>query len=313
MAIRKIRNSQIKNWRPEYLPDLSDRTFVVTGGNSGIGLEAARYLTQAGGSVVLACRSLERAEQAQQSLSAASNSTIETVELDLANLASVRSAAKLLRRRHKKIDGLINNAGIMQTPHRKTDDDFELQMGTNHLGHFLWTALLLDRVEAAAGRVVIVSSLVHHVGRLKLRDLMLDRGYTPARAYAQSKLANLMFAFELDRRLQATQSKACAVACHPGYSDTRLQTTGPGAFLGAFYTVGNKVLAQSSAKGAIPTVLAAAGTEALRGAYYGPTGFGGLRGPVSDAAVGTHALSEEKAARLWSLSEEFVDHRWLSE
>ncbi|MEO0438672.1 MAG: oxidoreductase [Pseudomonadota bacterium] len=310
--LRKISNSGIKNWRPSLLPDLAGKTFLITGGNSGIGFEAARYLSRAGGDVVLACRSQERAAAAQEKLATESAGDVDTVSLDLADMASIRDAAAVVRQRYSKIDGLINNAGIMQTPQLETKDGFELQLGTNHLGHFLWTALLFDLVEAAAGRIVVVASLVHQVGRLNFDDIMLSSSYSGSKSYAQSKLANLMFAFELDRRLQQSESPAIAVACHPGYSDTRLQTTGPNALLGFLYGFGNKLVAQSSARGAIPTVLAAAGDEAERGAYYGPTGPAGLRGPVGDAPVARRALNEEKAARLWQLSEELVGHRWLS-
>lgn len=302
----RIFDSGCRGWRPNQLPELSGATYVITGGNSGIGFEAARMLGEAGGNVVLACRSMEKARAAASALVKRTKGTVGVVELDLSDLASVRSAAEVVRRDHPPIDGLINNAGVMQTPKRKTNDGFELQFGTNHLGHFLWTSRLMDRVEAAAGRVVVVSSIAHRFARIHFDDLMLERSYVPSKAYFQSKLANLMFAFELDRRLEAEGCKAICVACHPGYAATRLQYTGPGAVLNVVYLFTNLLLAQSAAAGAAPTVLAAAGREARRGGYYGPQRLGEARGPVGDAVVADHALDRDAARRLWEVSEDLV-------
>ena len=170
--------------------------------------------------------------------------------LTFSDLASVRAAADEVRRNHTQIDGLINN-GIMQTPKRKTKDGFELQFGTNHLGHFLWTSLLIDLVDATAGRVVVVSSIAHKFGEIDLDDLMWETGYTPSKAYFRSKLANIMFAFELDRRLQANGCKSVCIACHPDYANTNLQSTGPKGLLSMIYKLTNPLFAQSSAAGAI--------------------------------------------------------------
>ena len=194
----------------------------------------------------------------------------------------------------------------MQTPKRKTKDGFELQFGTNHLGHFLWTSLLIDLVDATAGRVVVVSSIAHKFGEIDLDDLMWETGYTPSKAYFRSKLANIMFAFELDRRLQANGCKSVCIACHPGYANTNLQSTGPKGLLSMIYKLTNPLFAQSSAAGAIPTALAAAGKEAQRGAYYGPKKMGEARGPVGDAIVAEQALDQEMARKLWSASEDLI-------
>ena len=228
------------------------------------------------------------------------------MQLDLADLASIRRAAEDVGGRHDRIDGLINNAGIMQTPQRKTKDGFELQLGTNHLGHFLWTSLLMDRVEAAAGRVVVVASIAHKFGRIDLDDLMLEKSYTPTKSYSRTKLANVLFALELDRRLQEGGCKAVCIACHPGYSNTNLQSTGPTGLFNFIYKFTNPLLAQSSKAGAIPTVLAAAGVEAKRGAYYGPQGMGEARGRVSDALVADHAMDRGHWIGLWEASEALV-------
>jgi len=304
--------SGFSHWSPRQLPDLTGRTYVITGANSGIGYEAARMLSAHGGNIVMACRSQTKGEAALASLARTAKGTVDLVTLDLSDLSSVRSCAEVVRKQHDRIDGLINNAGIMMTPQQTTTDGFDLQVGTNHLGHFLWTGLLYDRVEAAEGRIVVLSSIVHKYFALDIDDFMIRKNYTPIRAYTQSKLANLMFAIELDRRLMKSGSKAVCIACHPGYSDTNLQTTGPTGIAKMIMRLSNTVIAQSPKAGAVPTVLAAAGLEAQRGAYYGPTGLGDMRGRVSDAKVADHALDTEKQARLWDISEELVGLKWLS-
>lgn len=307
---KKIKSSGFSDWKPSQLPDLTGKTYVITGANSGIGYEAARMLGERGGNIVMLCRSRAKAEAAQTKLRKSVKGSVDIILMDLSDLSSVREAAEELRSRVSKIDALINNAGIMMTPQEKTVDGFDLQMGANHLGHFLWTSLLIDLVEAAEGRVVVVSSIVHKYGAMNLEDLMTDEGYTPVKAYTQSKLANLMFAFELDRRLQATGKKTIAVACHPGYTDTNLQSTGPTGVMKALMAIANKLVAQRPDAGATPTVLAAAGKEALRGGYYGPTRMGDARGPVSDAKVAEHALDQDKQSKLWEMSEALVGHAW---
>ena len=300
----------LANWTPDRLPPLHGRVYVITGGNSGIGLEAAIMLARAGGAVTLACRNADKADVAAKRVERETGVEPSVVILDLASMASIRRAADDLRERHPKIDGLINNAGIMQTPQLTTEDGFELQLGSNHLGHFLWTGLLLDRVEAAAGRIVTVSSIAHRYGRIHLDDLMLEETYSPTVAYCQSKLANLMFALELQRRLAAKASPASSMACHPGYSGTALQSTGPTGFLNIIYKATNALLAQPAQKGAIPTVLAAAGEEAKPGGYYGPKAWREARGPVGEASIAGRALKEDVAAELWARSEELVRLTW---
>ena len=303
---KKIAASGFADWTPDLLPDLSGRVYVITGGNSGLGLETARMLGRAGADLVLACRSPEKAEAARRALEAETKGSVDLVRLDLADLSSVRAGAHQVRAKCARIDGLINNAGIMQTPQLQTKDGFELQLGTNHLGHFLWTSLLIDLVEKASGRVVVVSSIAHKYGKIDLDDLMSEHSYTPTRAYAQSKLANLMFAFEVDRRLGAANCQAVCIACHPGYSFTNLQSTGPRGFFSLLYKLTNPLISQPAAAGAIPSVLAAAGIEARRGAYYGPQKMSEARGPVSDAIVADAALDRQVAEKLWRVSEELV-------
>jgi NAD(P)-dependent dehydrogenase (short-subunit alcohol dehydrogenase family) len=302
----------VKDWKEDRLPDLTGKTYVITGGNSGIGFEAARMMGAKGADIILACRSLDKAEQARAQLAGKVTGRVDLVRLDLSDAASIRAAAAARHEKLDGIDGLINNAGIMQTPQLKTKDGFELQFGTNHLGHFLWTHLLIDLVEKVSGRVVVVASLVHKMGKktIDFDDLMQEKSYAPMTAYAQSKLANLMFAFDLDRRLKQAGSTAIVTAAHPGYSAPNLQSTGPTGFFKQLYKPMNAILAQSSYHGALPTVLAAAGVEAKRGAYYGPTSWQEWRGPVSDAKVADHALDEDIQKRLWSVSEKLLDIEW---
>lgn len=303
-----------KGWTADRLGDLSGRTFVVTGGNSGIGLEAARMLGVRGGRVVLLCRNPKKATDALAALKRTGpRGVYESAPLDLADLASVRGCAADLSKRLGKIDALVLNAGLMMIPKRTmTADGFEMQFGVNHLGHFALAALLAEKVEAApAGRFVSVASAAHKFARgFRWNDLMFERFYTPARVYAQSKLADLVFALELDRRLVAAGKRSRAYACHPGYAATNLQSTGPGALAAAAMAPLNRLVAQSADKGALPTVLCAAGAEAEGGKYYGPTGFLELTGPVGLARMTRYARDAEAGARLWTQSEHLTGVRW---
>ena len=301
---------KVKNWTPDQLPDLHGRRYLITGGNSGIGLEAAKILAEKGADIVIACRNPAKARAAVQEIDAAGNGAVDSIELDLSSLASVRKAADEARARYDSLDGLVNNAGIMQTPETRTGDGFELQLGTNHLGHFLLTALVFDLVENAGGRITVVSSIAHKLGRIHLNDLMLEESYDPTKAYGQSKLANMLFAQELSRRLEAAGSPVMANACHPGYSATNLQSTGPEGILVGLYGVLNRLVAQSSYDGAIPTVLAVAGEEAESGGYYGPVKFMDSRGPVGNARIAGRGRDKETAAELWRRSEELVGVTW---
>jgi NAD(P)-dependent dehydrogenase (short-subunit alcohol dehydrogenase family) len=308
--IAKSGSGRISNWTPDRLPDLADRRYLITGGNSGIGLEAAKMLAEAGGDVVIACRNERKAAAAAKEIDACGPGTVDTVVLDLSSLASVRAASDEIRGRWDSLDAVVNNAGIMQPPQTTTEDGFELQFGTNHLGHFLLAGLLYDLVAQAEGRIVVVSSIAHRLGRINFDDLMGEKKFNTSLAYGQSKLANLMFALELDRRLRAAGSPVASIACHPGYSDTALQSTGPEGLFNLLYKVLNPLVAQPAYNGAIPTVLAAAGEEAQPGRYYGPTKFGEARGPVGDARIARHARDEQVAKRLWQESERLVGFQW---
>ncbi len=305
-------HTTVHDWSPEQLPDLTGRTYLVTGANSGLGLEACTMLRRAGGDVVVGARSPEKGRAAVDRLGAVPGpGTVQLLELDLASTAQVRAAVERLRGMTDGLDAVVNNAGVMQTPQRRTEDGFELQLGTNHLGHFLLDALVFDLVRARQGRIVPVSSIAHRQVRgIDFDDPMLERGYSATKAYGQSKLANLMFGLELSRRLEAAGSPVIAATAHPGYAATNLQSTGPTGLLQALYRVTNRVLAQSAEEGAVPEVLAAAGTEARNGAYYGPTRFLDTRGPVGESTVSSAARDEEAAARLWTLSEELLGHEF---
>ena len=307
---QRIANSGFNNWTPDRLPDLTGKRYLITGGNAGLGFEAARMLANENADIVIASRNPTKVQSAVADLQGLGPGRIDGVTLDLSNMQSVRRAAAEIRERFDGFDAIINNAGVMQTPEQRTADGLELQLATNHLGHFLLDGLLFDLVENRGGRVVAVASIVHKRGQMHFDDLMLSDSYRPTRAYAQSKLANLLFAFELDRRLKAVGSAVQSIACHPGYAATNLQTTGPTGAMRALYQVLNRLFAQSAKAGAVPLVLAAAGAEAKAGAYYGPTGSFDAGGPVGDAAVAEAALDQSSAARLWAASERLVGFDW---
>ncbi|MEL6688203.1 MAG: oxidoreductase [Pseudomonadota bacterium] len=314
MSIPKpIHNSIKRGWTPESVGDQSGKLVLITGGNSGIGLEAAKILAGKGADILLCARSQVKGEAAVETVNALGGGKAILIQLDLADMASIRKAVDQVKALTNTLDVLVNNAGIMQTPKQTTVDGFEMQLGTNHLGHFLLNGLLYPLVEAAKGRIVVVSSIAHKFGRLHLADLMYEKGgYTPTVAYGQSKLANIMYAFELQRRLKAAGSPVTAYAVHPGYSNTALQSTGPTGLLNLIYKPANFFIAQPAKYGAYPTVLAATEPDAAPGGYFGPTGWQDARGPVGDSAVHPKALREDKAKNLWVQSEALVDFYWES-
>jgi len=292
------------SWTPDDLPDLTGRTAVVTGANSGIGLHTARRLAEHGASVVLACRNVESAQQAATTMQAGSHGGTRVEPLDLASLRSVRDFAA---RWEGPLDLLVNNAGVMTPPHyRETEDGFELQLGTNHLGHFALTGLLLPALlESAAPRVVTVSSIAHHDGRPTVLEGNPESTYQPQRAYGNSKLANLLFARELHKRATAAASPLVSTAAHPGVSATELvaDPNGMGSRrivrLAAPYVM--PLLFQSAAAGANPTLYAA--TAAAPGSYTGPQWLRETRGPIGPAKLSRYAQDDELALKLWELSE----------
>jgi NAD(P)-dependent dehydrogenase (short-subunit alcohol dehydrogenase family) len=283
-------------WTPSDLPSLDGRTVLVTGANSGIGLNAARELAGAGARVVMAVRNAQKGDEAASTCEGA----VEVRQLDLADLDSVREFASGF---DGDVDVLINNAGVMAVPESRTADGFEMQIGTNHLGHFALTNLLLPQVR---DRVVTVASGMHRMGKVDLDDLNWEsRRYERWRAYSQSKLANLLFMLELQRRLAEAESDVRALAAHPGWSATNLQSHSGSRLQNTIMAIGNKVWAQSDEQGAWPTLYAA--TEDLAsGAYVGPDGFQELRGHPNLCGRSGAAKDPEKARALWELSEQLT-------
>jgi NAD(P)-dependent dehydrogenase (short-subunit alcohol dehydrogenase family) len=299
-------------WTPAEIPDQSGRVAVVTGSNSGLGLVTARELARAGATVVLAARQGKAAGAESEIRSAAGDAQLDPRELDLADLDSVRAFAAEVGDAHPRIDLLVNNAGVMMPPRSTTADGFELQLGTNHLGHFALTGLMLDRLGGDDPRVVTVSSIEHKPGRLDFDDLQSERSYHPRRAYQQSKLANASFGLELHRRLHAAGSPVKSVLAHPGYSDTNLQRTGPTGLMRAVLEIGNRVMAQNAEKGALPQLYAATMPDVQGGEFIGPDGFQELRGNPTTVRATRRAQDEEAARRLWEVSEELTGVRYLS-
>jgi NAD(P)-dependent dehydrogenase (short-subunit alcohol dehydrogenase family) len=294
------------HWTTADIPDQTGRTAVITGANTGLGYETAAALAAKGAHVVLAVRNLEKGKEAADRITAASpGAAVSLQELDLTSLASVRTAAEQLKSTHDAIDLLINNAGVMFTPRSTTKDGFELQFGTNHLGHFAFTGLLLDRVLAAPGsRVVTVSSVGHRFARRGIRfdDLQWERSYSRVGAYGQAKLANLMFTYELQRRLTGTHT--IATAAHPGGSRTELMRNLP-PLVGAVTRLAEPLF-QGADMGALPTLRAATDPGVLGGQFFGPDGFAEQRGYPK--VVASTRVSHDAAAqrRLWAVSEELT-------
>ncbi len=304
-------------WTAQDMSDLTGRVAVVTGANSGIGLQAARQLAGHGADVTLAVRDEARgAAAAAQIQRWEPGSQVAVARLDLAELASVHAFADAWSAAHPGgLDLLVNNAGIMATPHRTTPDGFEAQLATNHLGHFALTALVLPALIARPrSRVVTISSQAHRLGRIHFEDLMSTRRYSAWGAYAQSKLANLLFASELQRRLDLTGIATLSMAAHPGYAATNLQSGGPRmrsrGWMERITDLGNRVLAQSAEMGALPTLFAATSPGLPGGAYVGPSGPFEQHGYPVMVGRSKAALNEATARRLWTVSEELTGVRF---
>ncbi len=284
------------NWTAADIGEQHGRTFVVTGANSGLGAVVARELATAGARVVLACRDTAKGEAVAQDIGL----NAEVRKLDLADLGSVRAFADSI----EQVDVLINNAGVMAVPFRRTVDGFEMQIGTNHLGHFALSGLLVDRV---TDRVVTMSSAAHAIGTLHLEDLNWeDRRYSRWRAYGQSKLANLLFTYELQRRFTAAGSPLRALAAHPGYSSTNLQSHTE-SFLDSVMAIGNRIIGQRAEIGALPELYAATDPTVQGGSYLGPDGPLEVRGYPKRVGSNKKSKNLDAARRLWELSEKLTD------
>lgn len=295
------------HWSTADIPDQTGRVAIITGANTGLGLETARALAAAGAQVVLAVRDLDKGAAAVEEIgktTPAGNLALQ--RLDLSSLSDIRSAAEQLGDQYPQIDLLINNAGVMYPPKGNTADGFELQFGTNHLGHFALTALLLENLTTVRGsRVVTVSSNGHKFrAAIHFDDLQWERDYSRVGAYAQSKLANLLFTYELQRRLAGTNT--AALAAHPGGSNTELARNSP-LWVRAVFNVVAPLLTQGADMGALPTLRAATDPAALGGQYYGPDGFGEQRGNPKVVASSEQSYDLNLQRRLWSVSEELTD------
>ncbi|HVO24236.1 MAG TPA: oxidoreductase [Candidatus Margulisiibacteriota bacterium] len=310
--------SNAAHWTADDIPDLSGKTIIVTGGNSGIGYEAAKQLARKGARLVLACRDMEKARAAVAAIRGEQRAAaVETMQLDLASLASIRNFAAAFLAQPGALHVLCNNAGVMALPYRTTADGFEMQLGTNHLGHFALTGLLLDRLLATPGaRVVNVSSGAHRFGSIRFDDLQWGRGYRKWGAYGQSKLANLLFTYELQRKLAAANAALISVACHPGYAATNLQLAGPrmegATFIESLSQLANRLVAQSAAMGALPTLYAATAPDVRGGDYIGPDGLGEMWGYPKKVQSNRRSHDTAAAAKLWEVSERLTGVRYAA-
>lgn len=300
-----------ETWDRDAMGDQSGRTIVVTGANSGIGFEVTKAFAERGADVVMACRSLDRGNAAREEIRSEADvddAALAVMELDLADLDSVRSFAETFRAEYSDLHVLCNNAGVMAIPRSETVEGFETQFGVNHLGHFALTGLLLDRLRETAGetRVVTQSSGLHERGEIDFEDLHGERSYDRFEAYAQSKLANVLFAYELGRRLRAAEESVTSVACHPGFAATNLQRRGPeqsGSKLRLWMMkVANTVFAQSAATGALPMLMAGTDSDIDGGEYVGPGGLMNMRGAPEVQPSSDRSSDEALAGELWDVS-----------
>jgi len=303
-------------WLPERLGDLSGKTYVITGGNAGTGYQAAQILLSKGAQVVMLNRSVERSAAAVQKLQDACGTTapVSFVQMDLADRASVRAAASEISATVPRIDALICNAAIAQVPTQKlTVDGVESHLGTNHYGHFLLCGLLFDQIAAAHGRIVVVSSLGYNMGlkTIQFDDMNWDKNYHQNRTYSHSKLAQMLFAYELQDRIKAANGHVQVYVCHPGAARTSLiATSGDLKTRAIFWLMTKFPIVQSARQGAFPAVMCATEDGLKERALYGPTGRFGFTGPVGQGTLHPHAHDKDVMRRLWDLSEAATGMRW---
>jgi NAD(P)-dependent dehydrogenase (short-subunit alcohol dehydrogenase family) len=295
-------------WNKEQIGNLDGKRIIITGGSSGIGFEAAKVLASKGAGLTLAVRNTARGERAAGAIKAEyPGAKVEVMTLDLADLASIADFATRFIERNNRLDILINNAGVMIPPYRKTRDGFELQFGTNHLGHFALTGRLLPLIMATPGsRIVTISSIATRKGTIDFDNLDGSRGYNRMTFYRQSKLANMMFALELQNRLKHAGSETISVVCHPGISATNLVSMGSGRETGGFIRLLMRIIAQPAWQGALPTLYAATHNGLKGGEYIGPDGPGNHRGNPKETDETANLFDQEIATRLWQVSEKLT-------
>lgn len=293
----------MKNWSIYSIPSQSGKTAIVTGANVGLGFETAKALAQKGMKVIMACRNPEKASKAKaQIIEHYPNANLELIGLDLSDLKSIDEFVETIKLRYTRLDVLINNAGVMVPPYTLTPNGFELQFGVNHLGHFYLTAQLFDLlIRTPDSRVVPIASIAHKFGSINFSDIHSEHTYSKQKAYAQSKLANLLFSFELDRRLKAANLSTKAIAAHPGVSATNLVQYFPGIAKRL-----TPFVAQSAAAGAQPTLMAALCSQLKGGEYIGPSGFLEMYGRPTMVGSSKKSRNKELAEKLWTLSEQLV-------
>jgi len=298
------------NWNTTHIQDLTGRTIIITGGNSGLGFEAAKALSEKGAWVIIACRSTEKGEAARNEIVAIHpNANITIMELDLMDLKSIRNFADQFKKKYSHLDILVNNAGIMMVPHRLTKDGFESQIGTNHLGHFALTGLLLDLLKKTPkSRVVNVSSMAHKSGVMDFDNLLYTNGegYTPMKAYGRSKLSNLLFTYELQRFFETNKIDCIALAAHPGVSDTNLFNHAAPKWLMKVLKPLFLFMTQPAAMGALPELRAATDPNAKGSEYYGPNGKREIKGYPILVKSTKEAQNIEAGRKLWEISEKLT-------
>ncbi|MBT3318916.1 MAG: SDR family NAD(P)-dependent oxidoreductase [Clostridia bacterium] len=300
----------IKEWNVGQIGDLKGKVFVVTGGNSGIGYEAVKIFAAKGAKVVMACRSLERADAAlAKIIDEQESADVVTMELDLASMESVRAFAEVFISKYKRLDVLMNNAGLMVPPYGITEDGFEQQLGVNHIGHFALTGLLFDVIKATPkARIVNISSNAHKFGGMRFDNMMFEngKGYRPMKAYAQSKIANLLFTYELQRKVDDAGLDVMVLAAHPGASATNLSRHMEKNAVTKFFGKFAASIMQGAYEGTLPGVRASLDVEAVGGTYYGPGGRGGMKGKPVIVESNKASHSEPDAKRLWTISQELT-------
>jgi len=297
------------NWTLKNIPDLKNKVAIITGANSGLGYETALALAVKNCTVVLAVRNLEKGQAALERIKEKYlQADLRLYKMDLTDLSSIKDFSTLIKKNFKAIDLLINNAGVMNVPYKKTVDGFETHFGGNHLGHFALTGFLIDVINPE-GRVVTVSSFLASTGVMNFDDLNMEKSYNKYAAYAQSKLANLMFSLELARKLKQGNKKILSLAAHPGYARTNLLTSGEN-HMPFYMLIGNAIFAQSAETGALPILRAATGESTENGEFYGPS-FLGMRGAPIKIDPFLQALDLVAAKRLWTVSEEMTGVRYL--
>ena len=304
-----------QKWIADNIPNLTRKMVIVTGANSGIGFEASKEFARKGAYVVMACRNMQKAGIALDAIKdEIPNAIVELMQLDLASQKSIRTFASIFKTNHHQLDILVNNAGIMMVPYGTTEDGFEQQLGTNHLGHFALTGLLMDIIKATPNaRIVNISSGAHQWGRMDFDDLMYadGKGYTPMRAYGRSKLANLLFTYELQRRFEAQGIDAMAVAAHPGGSNTNLGNHLTEGIMGKLMMPIMSWMMQSAAMGALPTLRAAVDPTVEAGDYYGPSGFMEMTGHPVKVKSNKASRNSADQRQLWEASQALTGVRYL--